>query len=98
MTIDNHFLQVDATYPRSVATWWLGCPNQGENTEVQNPYAEVQISHSEIDTKDEQWIVVEDDGVYDAVTRTNSVQLRSPSFSISLIICIVSVLYNVVLR
>jgi len=51
---------VDATYPRSVATWWLGCPNQGEMTDVRNPYVQDQIEQSEKNNKDEQWIVVKD--------------------------------------
>lgn len=89
---------MDATYPRSVATWWLGCPSQGEMTEVQDPYAEVQVSHSETDTKDEQWIVIEDDGEYEAVTRTNTAQSLKVSIPVSSIISIMIVFLNVYIR
>ncbi|CAG2251876.1 MMP14 [Mytilus edulis] len=53
---NDHLFTVDSTYPRSVATWWLGCPNQGEMTDIRNPYAQDDKGQSEKNDKDEQWI------------------------------------------
>ena len=86
---------MDATYPRSVATWWLGCPNQGEMTDVRNPYVQDQIEQSETNNKDEQWIVVEDDGmVYSHQEKQyNSSSKNNASFKVSLIPALLTFLY-----
>lgn len=86
---------MDATYPRSVATWWLGCPNQGEMTEVRNPYAQDQTEQWETNNKDEQWIVVEDDGmVYSHQEKQyNSSSKNNSSFKVSLIPALLTFLY-----
>ncbi|XP_060082565.1 matrix metalloproteinase-16-like [Ylistrum balloti] len=60
---NDQLFAVDATYPRPIATWWLGCPQQGKITDVKNPYSQDQSFQSENDNKDEQWITIksEDD-------------------------------------
>ncbi|OWF43599.1 matrix metalloproteinase-16-like [Mizuhopecten yessoensis] len=58
---NDQLFSVDATYPRPIATWWLGCPQQGKITDVKNPYSQDQSVHTEKNNKDQQWITIEDD-------------------------------------
>lgn len=94
---NDHLFTVDATYPRSVATWWLGCPNQGEMTDIRDPYTQNKKGQSEKNNKDEQWLIVEDDGtIYmDGQNQNNSAVKYSTS--LTLIISFLIVLCNIYL-
>ncbi|VDI66570.1 matrix metalloproteinase-14 (membrane-inserted) [Mytilus galloprovincialis] len=87
--------RVDSTYPRSVATWWLGCPNQGEMTDIRNPYTQDDQGQSEKNDQDEQWLIVEDDGTtyMDAQNQNNSAAKFSTS--LTFIISFLIVLCNI---
>lgn len=94
---NDHLFMVDPTYPRSVATWWLGCPSQGEMTDVRNPYIQNQLELSEKNNKDEQWIVVEDDGIVNNDEPYNSA-LRKSFCPLSIIATLLTSLYLIRIR
>lgn len=55
---NDQLFMTDTSYPREVATWWLGCPDQGTNADIKDPYF-----RQETNRPDEQWIVIDDTNV-----------------------------------
>lgn len=55
---NDQLFMTDTSYPREVATWWLGCPDQGTNADIKDPYF-----RQETNRPDEQWIVINDTNV-----------------------------------
>lgn len=64
-------------------------------TDVRNPYVQDQIEQSEKNNIDEQWIVVEDDGIVysDQEKQYNSSSKNNSSFKVSLIPVLLTFLY-----
>ncbi|KAJ8310167.1 hypothetical protein KUTeg_012032 [Tegillarca granosa] len=58
---NDRLFTIDTSYPRPIAKWWLGCQNQGDITDVRDPYSMDQNSFK-TEFGDEQWITIEDNG------------------------------------
>ncbi|XP_061185416.1 matrix metalloproteinase-24-like [Saccostrea echinata] len=83
---NDQLFMTDTSYPREVATWWLGCPDQGTNANIKDPYVRLETNRP-----DEQWIIIDDTNVSPPQPQTNqSGRLFDPLSPVySIILCFV---------
>ncbi|KAK3094384.1 hypothetical protein FSP39_001038 [Pinctada imbricata] len=78
---NDQLFTVDAGYPRSVATWWLGCPDQGKYIDIKDPSSQSNTHISE-NNPDEQWITIDGNTVKEAVKAVGNSACKKTSSSV----------------
>ncbi|XP_069105434.1 matrix metalloproteinase-24-like [Argopecten irradians] len=96
---NDQLFSVDASYPRPIATWWLGCPQQGKITDVKNPYSQDQ--RTEENNRDEQWITIEGDGDIIDPNTGSKIDHNSANLSnikpLSVLACVLVTIFSLIL-
>ncbi|XP_048747767.2 matrix metalloproteinase-16-like isoform X2 [Ostrea edulis] len=82
---NDQLFMTDTSYPREISTWWLGCPDQGTNADIKDPYVKIETNRP-----DEQWIIIDDENVSPPQPQANhSYRLFNPlSSAYSVILCL----------